>query len=74
MERLVSIGIVGAVLCFVCLVGLLSALLLSFPPLVNGDNVAYMNGAYMSLGFGIVSFLGLLIYMVSLIMAPTKAK
>jgi hypothetical protein len=48
---------------------LLSTLLLSLPPLVidlNRD--AYMNGIYVSIGFVAVAFLGLLVYMVSLIL------
>ena len=47
---------------------------LALPPLIGGEYEAYMNGVYMSLGFGVVAFLGLLIYMVSLIMALTKEK
>jgi hypothetical protein len=54
-----------AVLCFVCLVGLISSVLLSLPSLVIGlDRSAYMNGVYVSIGFGAVAFLGLLLYMV----------
>lgn len=75
MARLANVGLVGAVLCFVCLVGLLSSVLLALPSLVIGqDNQAYMNGVYMSIGFGIVAFLGLLVYMVSLIMVVAKEK
>jgi hypothetical protein len=75
MVRLANIGVVGAVLFFVCLVGLLSTVLLSLPTLVIGqDNDAYMNGAYVGIGFGTVAFLGLLIYMVSLIFGAAKEK
>jgi len=75
MVRLSNVGIAGAVLCFVCLVGLLSTLLLSLPSLVIGlDQDTYMNGVYESIAFGAVAFLGLLIYMVSLIMSTAKEK
>jgi hypothetical protein len=75
MVRLANVGLVGAVLCFVCLVGLLSTVLLSLPTLVIGqDKDAYMNGVYVSIGFGTVAFLGLLLYMVSLILGMAKEK
>ncbi len=75
MVRLANVGVVGAVLCFVCLVGLLSTVLLSLPTLVIGqDKDAYMNGVYVSIGFGTVAFLGLLLYMVSLILGMAKEK
>jgi len=74
MVRLSNVGVAGAVLCFVCLVGLLGSVLLALRPLIAGDDTAYMNGVYMSLGFGVVAFLGLLIYMVSLIMSTAKEK
>jgi len=75
MVRLANVGVIGAVLCFVCLVGLLSTVLLALPSLVIGlDRDAYMNGVYVSIGFGVVAFLGLLIYMVSLIMVVAKEK
>jgi len=72
--RLSNVGIIGAVLCFVCLVGLLGSVLLALRPLVGGDDAAYMNGVYMSIGFGSVAFLGLLIYMVSRILGVAKEK
>jgi hypothetical protein len=75
MARMSMVGIAGAVLCFVCLVGLLSSLLLSLPSLVIGlDRDAYMNGVYVSIAFGAVAFLGLLIYMVSMIMSTAEKK
>ena len=74
MVRLANVGVVGAVLCFVCLVGLLGSVLLALRPLVGGDDAAYMNGVYMSIGFGVVAFLGLLVYMVSLILGMAKEK
>jgi hypothetical protein len=74
MVRFSNVGIAGAVLCFVCLVGLLGSVLLALRPLVGGDDTAYMNGVYMSIGFGVVAFLGLLIYMVAMISALPKEK
>lgn len=74
MVRLANVGIVGAVLCFVCLVGLLGSVLLALRPLIGGDDAAYMNGVYMSMGFGVVAFLGFMVYMVSLILASTREK
>jgi hypothetical protein len=75
MVRLANVGVVGAVLCFVCLVGLLSTVLLSLPTLVIGqDRDAYMSGVYVSIGFGVVAFLGLLLYMVSMIWGGAKEK
>jgi len=45
--------------------GLLSfVLLVALPPLFGGELYKpYMNEAYMGLGFGVVAFLGLLVYM-----------
>jgi hypothetical protein len=75
MVRLANVGVVGAVLFFVCLVGLLCSVLLALPSLVIGlDNDAYMNGVYMSIGFGVVAFSGLLLYMISLILALGEKK
>lgn len=75
MVRLANVGVAGAVLCFVCLVGLMSTVLLSLPTLVIGqDKDAYLNGVYVSIGFGTVAFLGLLLYMVSLILGMVKEK
>jgi len=76
MELLAKVGIVGAVLGFVCLVGLLSfVLLVALPPLFGGELYKpYMSAAYVGLGIGVLAFLGLLVYMVSLILALTKEK
>jgi len=74
MESLAKIGIVGAVLFFICFVGFLGFGMLSLPSLMEKDYTTYDNGAYYCIGFGVVAFLGFMIWMVSVILALTREK
>jgi len=74
MEVPAKIGIVGAVLFFICLVGFIGFALLALPPLMERDYTTFTNAVYYILGFGVVAFLGFMVWMVGVILALTKEK
>jgi hypothetical protein len=74
MEVSAKVGIVGAVLFFVCFVGLLGFGLLALPSLMERDYTKFTDAAYYCIGFGVVAFLGFMIWMVAILLALTKEK
>jgi len=74
MESSTKIGIVGAVLFFICLVGFIGFTMLALPSLKEEDYATFTNAVYYVLGFAVVAFLGFMVWMVAVILALAREK
>jgi len=74
MESSTKIGIAGAVLFFICIVGFIGFTMLALPSLMEKDYNTFTSATYYCVGFGVVSFLGFMIWMVAVLLALAKEK